>query len=120
MSVLLIDPDVNFRRALAIALRLDGVRAYEAKGPADAERLLGEVEPDVVHFHLLPPEMGTGFLDFLRERLPSCLVVVSTPWQEILDGARPHLGEGVVEMLRPFSPTALLDQIRNANCSRLP
>jgi DNA-binding response OmpR family regulator len=109
---LLLDNDANFRRALAIALRLDGMTVFEAEDPQEAEKLLESQTFDAVVLHLHVPGPHLDFIARLRARLPDCRVVVCNAHQEILDAARAAGFGPVLELRRPFGAKELLERLR--------
>jgi DNA-binding NtrC family response regulator len=54
-AVLLVDPDDNHRKSLAIALRLSGIDVTEARGPDDALEKARSARFDAVVVDLLTP-----------------------------------------------------------------
>lgn len=112
MRFLLLDNDANFRRALAIALRLDGMTVFEAEDPQEAEKLLESQTFDAVVLHLHVPGPHLDFIARLRARLPDCRVVVCNAHQEILDAARAAGFGPVLELRRPFGAKELLERLR--------
>lgn len=109
VRVLLLDSQANFRRALAIGLRLDGVEVHEAADLREAERLLDSETLDAVVIHLELPGPHLDFLALVRRRLPGCQIVVCHAHQEVLDAARvAHYGTAL-ELRLPFSAQDLLE-----------
>lgn len=112
VQLLLVDSDANFRRSLAIALRLDGITVHEADDLPAMERLLARHAFDAIVVHLTRPGMPLERIARLQERHPSCRVVVCNAHQEILDAARALLPRTVLQLLRPFGAAELLARLR--------
>jgi DNA-binding response OmpR family regulator len=114
MPALLVDGDENFRRALAVALRLEGLSVLEAASVEEAGAALavpGAIEAAVVDL-LLPgarPLLG---------RLPAGLrLVACSPHRESFAG----LPAAVETLQKPFGPAtliALLAPRSNGSASR--
>ena len=112
MRVLLLDSQANFRRALAIALRLDGVEVHEAEDLEEAERLLDSTSLDAVVLHLQIPGPHLDFVAQVRRQAPNCRIVVCHAHQEVLDAARAVHQGTVVELRIPFGARDLLELLR--------
>lgn len=68
LSILLVDADTNHRRALRVALHLEGVHVGEAESLAEAQRAVTEGAWNcVVVDLLLPLAEGRRALELLRE-----------------------------------------------------
>jgi DNA-binding NtrC family response regulator len=109
-SILLVDGDVNFRRALAIGLRLEGLRVAETGDPAEAGRLLasrGGFELALVDL-LLPWAPVFELLDRIRSRHRGTtpLLTCSRPDLFALVGCR---ALGVDHLEKPFPLERVLD-----------
>lgn len=108
VQLLLLDNDANFRRALAISLRLDGIMAFEATDVPTAEALASARRFDAAVLHMTDLEACAGFVAYLHERNPDCRVVICSSHEEMLVAARANLPQPVLELLRPFSANRLL------------
>lgn len=109
-SLLLVDDHENFRRALTIALRIEGFAVIEAESFWEAQALPLPTQLVAVVAHLLAPGDPLSFLDFVSERWPQCKRVVCSLHPESLEAARSHL-KGAIEIERPFSAKELLDAL---------
>lgn len=111
--MLLVDDDANFRRALAIGLRLEGHEVIEASSLDEADRSLERRPFDVVMVNLLLPG-GEG--SSLTERLATSpgdrLTVVVSPHPEALFAARARL-PAALQLQKPFSPSALTQLVQS-------
>jgi DNA-binding NtrC family response regulator len=106
-SILLVDGDVNFRRSLAIALRLDGVQVEEAGGPIEARRHLAAAPFDLAVVDLLlPPGDAVELIEWIRDRHPAIRPVACCARPEAFAVARMRLG-GVTRLEKPFAPERL-------------
>lgn len=107
-SILLIDDDANFRRALRIALRLEGVVAGEATSLEETRKAIDSHPYDCVLVNLL---LGTGdierLLALIRKRLPSAGRIACSVHPEILGTFSLQDPEAVV-LEKPFSLETLL------------
>lgn len=111
MRLLLLDSDANFRKALAIALRLDGVTVHEAEDLPTVERLLEAHAFDAIVLHLTQPGVPMDFIARLQDQNPRCRVVVCNAHQEVLDAMRAGLPRPVLELRRPFRAEELLARL---------
>lgn len=109
-SVLLVDDDANFRRALAIALRLDGLEVGEATTAAEARGALASRRFTAVLVDLM---LQDGEAHALLERLclgsDSRLAIACSPHPEALAAARDRI-PGVAPLRKPF-PSAELRRL---------
>ncbi|WP_373049491.1 response regulator [Vulgatibacter sp.] len=106
-SILLVDADANFRRALRIALTLDGVAVGEAATLDEARAALQQQRWDCALVDLLLPcGEGASVLELL-EQVSNLGVVVCSAHAELLAS---HVGRHVV-LEKPFSPQALLGTV---------
>jgi DNA-binding NtrC family response regulator len=108
-SILLVDADVNFRRALAIGLRLEGLGVVETGDPAEAGRLLasrGGFDLALLDL-LLPWSPVLELLDRIRTRHPDTrpILTCSRPDLFAVVGLR---AAGVERLEKPFPPEQLL------------
>jgi len=105
--VLLVDDDANFRRALAIALRLDGLEVGEATTAAEARDVLAEGRFTAVLVDLLLQDgEAHGLLEQLCLESPARLAIACSPHPEALAAAKERI-PGVAPLRKPF-PAALL------------
>lgn len=111
VRLLLLDSDANFRKALAIALRLDGVTVHEAEDLPTVERLLEAHAFDAIVLHLTQPGVPMDFIARLQDQNPRCRVVVCNAHQEVLDAMRAGLPRPVLELRRPFRAEELLARL---------
>ncbi len=105
-SILLIDADANFRRALRVALALEGVIVGEAIGLEEARAALRERRWDCAVVDLLLP-CGEG--PRALELVESCSVgaVACSAHAEMLA----PLAKRAVVLEKPFSPALLLASV---------
>ena len=117
-SLLLVDDDANFRRALAIALRLDGLDVCEASTAEEARGNLASRRFTAVLVDLL---LQDGEAHALLERLcveqPTRLAIACSAHPEALDAAGERI-PGVARLRKPFPPSELhrLLESRAAAC----
>lgn len=106
--MLLVDDDANFRRALAIALRLDGLEVSEASTAEEARGSLGSRRFTAVLVDLL---LQDGEAHALLERLclehTARLAIACSAHPEALDAAGERI-PGVTRLRKPFPPSELL------------
>lgn len=103
-SVLLVDGDVNFRRSLAIALRLDGVHVEEAGSPHEARRLLAGRPFDLAVVDLLLPLAdAVELVEWIRARHPETRPVLCSSRPEAFAVVRMRLA-GLARLEKPFPP----------------
>ncbi|HEY0839827.1 MAG TPA: response regulator [Vulgatibacter sp.] len=106
-SVLLVDDDANFRRALAIALRLDGMDVGEAATAEEARRLLDGGRFTVVLVELLLQDgEAHGLLEHLRLERRDCHAIVCSHHPEPLGAAKERL-PGLLLLQKPFRASEL-------------
>ncbi|AKU89674.1 response regulator [Vulgatibacter incomptus] len=122
LSVLLVDDEANFRRALAIAMRLDGHLVFETSNTADARAALERGAFDAVVINLLLQDgdalVLAGFLTGrIAERLSAApglpFPVLCSPHPEALRAARKQVPTAL-QLERPFTASALTDLVRSA------
>ena len=78
-SLLVVDDDAAFRRALAVELQRRDYRVAVAGSAAEALQGLATIEPDVVLLDLrLPDRSGLDVLKEVRERQPGAEVIMMT------------------------------------------
>lgn len=104
-SILLVDPDANFRRTLRVALALEGVAVGEASSLAEAARLLDHGDWNCVVLDLLLPfAEGRQAVEALRAR--GVAIIACSAHPELLRAAAERMD--VLE--KPFSPATLLER----------
>lgn len=107
-SILLVDGDVNFRRAMAIALRLEGVHVEEADGPVDARRRLASRPFDLALVDLfLPLGDAVELVELVRSRHPATRAILCCARPELFAAVRIRAPD-VGRLEKPFSPESLL------------
>lgn len=107
MRVLVIEDDLDVRKALVDLLREHGHPATPAGGGGDALAAVAAERPDVILLDLALPDMGGDeFLDALREdaRFESIPVVVMSGWARTIDPPVPVAGW----LPKPIDPRELL------------
>lgn len=106
-SILLVDSDTNFRRALAIGLRLEHYAVEEAGSLVEARRRLAARSFDFAVVDLLLP--GGDGLDLAASVLESsdCKVMISSAHQEAFQAAG-HRVPLALQLEKPFSVDQLL------------
>ena len=105
-SILLVDADANFRRALRVALSLDGIRVGEAASLEDAARALDEqCWSCVVVDLLLPLAEGPQVVELARRR--GVEVIACSTHRELLAQVA---STAAVLLEKPFSPGVLLER----------
>lgn len=108
-SILLIDDDANFRRALRIALALEGLRVTEAGSTDEARDAISGRSFDCVVVNLLTAGGDPKrLLEKVRTRNPSAGRIVCSVHPELLGTFR-LLDPDAVILEKPFSTEALLD-----------
>jgi DNA-binding NtrC family response regulator len=112
-SLLLADPDRNFRRAMEIALRLDGAEVAGADSLAEALALLANRR-----FELVVVDSLLGGADTLleRARASGAALVTTGAWPELLE--RPARRHGARALQKPFTAADLLPQPSRAAGAR--
>jgi DNA-binding response OmpR family regulator len=106
-SVLLVDPDRNFREALAVGLRLDGFLVGTSDSADEAARFLGAARFDAC--------LADAFLHGLdglaeaAERTGARLVLTGTH-EELIGRAARRL-RGALVLAKPFRPAELAARI---------
>lgn len=107
LSMLLVDDDANFRRALAVALRLEGHQVTEACSLDEASQALstGAFSAVLVDL-LLSLSEGVAVGEGPWRRLTDRLTIVCSPHPEALSAARTRLPTAL-QLQKPFSPSAL-------------
>ncbi len=109
-SILLVDGDHNFRRALAIALRLEGFAVEEAGSLLEARRRLGpHVDAAVVDL-LLPGGDGLELAESIRDGEPGTFLVVVSAHPEAFAAARARVPTAVA-LEKPFRVDGLLSML---------
>lgn len=107
-SILLVDDDANFRRALRIALRLEGLAVHEAASLDEADELLRDRTFDCAVINLLVAGMeALGLLERLERRHPGLGRIACSAHPELLGAAR-RRGDNVVLLEKPFTVETLL------------
>ncbi len=109
--LLLIDADTNFRRALAIGLRLEGLFVEEAAAPLDARRWFARRPFGTVVIDLLLP--GGDAIDLAeaaRARQPDCVLVLTSAHPEAFESARRRL-PGALFREKPFAVRHLIELV---------
>lgn len=106
-SILLVDADANFRRALRVALTLEGIRVGEAASLAEATAALDESHWDLALIDLLLPlAEGRLALELASQRgIPAIACSTHPELLAPLEGKVPVLA-------KPFTVAALLAAIR--------
>lgn len=105
MPTLLLDGDENFRRTLAVALRLEGVNAREAADVDQASALMSALTFRAVVVDLLVPG-ARGLVARLAASGEVRLLVCSTH-RESFDG----VPAGAARLEKPFTAEQLLARI---------
>jgi len=104
-SILLVDADANFRRALRVALSLDGIRVGEATSLEDATRAMDEQPWSCAVVDLLLPfAEGPRVVELAARR--GIHVVACSAHRELLAQVE---STAVVLLEKPFSPDCLLE-----------
>ena len=107
-SILLVDGDANFRRALAIALRLEGIRVEEAESPTEARRQLAAETFDLALVDLLLPiGEAVDLVELLRARHPGTRPILCCARPEAFAAVRQR-APGVRRLEKPFTPESVL------------
>lgn len=105
--MLLADNDANFRRVLAIALRLEGHRVAEVEDLEGACDALSRQKFSVVVVSLLlPGSEGCSATEPLWSRLVDRFTIVCSPHPEALVAAQTRL-PFTLQLQKPFSPGML-------------
>lgn len=105
--MLLVDDDANFRRALAIALRLDGLTVTEATTAAEARVALASDRFTAVLVDLLLQDgEAHALLEHLCHDSPARLAIACSPHPEALAAAEERI-PGVARLRKPFPATVL-------------
>ena len=115
--ILVADDDQDVRAALRVALEVEG---YEVEAVPNGERAMQAHEKrpaDVLITDLFMPERdGLETVKYCRARNPGMLIVVISGWRRAqkVDHLAVALHAGADAILRkPFTPSELLDQLRN-------
>jgi len=115
--MLLVDDDANFRRALAIGLRLEDHEVVEVASLEDASLVLATRPFDVVLVNLLlPGGEGSSLSEHLGAALGDRVTVVVSPHPEALNAARTRI-PAALQLQKPFTPSALTQLVQEHHTS---
>ena len=110
--ILLVDDEVSIQRALAPLLRSRGYKVDVAGSGADALRLFGEHQPDLVVLDLgLPDIDGIEVCRRIRQEASVPIIILSARGREADKVAALDLGADDY-VTKPFGPEELLARIR--------
>ncbi len=113
LPILVVEDDAALREAICDTLELAGQAVLSAAGGEEALALLARrsVALVVSDVRMLPVD-GIALLKEIRSRLPHLPVVLMTAFADV-DRAVEAMRAGACDfLLKPFEPTALLDQVR--------
>ena len=111
--ILIVDDDERFRRALLLALSVQGHRTTGAAGGAEALEVLGRQTPDLILLDWRMPGMsGRETCHAIRARSGVPVIVISS--DRSLTGAEVATAGGTDFLPKPFSIADLLAHIRAA------
>jgi two-component system, NarL family, response regulator LiaR len=121
IRVMLIDDHTMVRKGLGIFLQVfdDLQLAGEAESGADAIRLCGEIQPDVVLMDMVMPDMdGAAATRIIRQQFPEVQVIVLTSFKEG-ERIKNALEAGAIGyLLKDVSADELAKAIRSAHAGR--
>lgn len=112
-TILVVEPDVLVRSAVADYLRECGFRVLEASTAGETRRLLDDgVEIDILFSAVdLPDETGFELAQWMREKRPGTRVILAAGSSGMAKKASDTCEDGPV-LTRPFSHQELERQIR--------
>lgn len=118
-TILVVDDEPDIRQLVQLNLELDGHRVITAANGNEALALLGGDLPDVMLLDLNMPELdGWAVLQRIKEagdadvsRIP---VLMLTAYDTADNRVRGGIEGAIRYLTKPFSPTALRDEIRDA------
>ncbi|WKZ37434.1 MAG: response regulator transcription factor [Anaerolineales bacterium] len=121
IRVLLVDDHTMVRKGLGTFLQVfdDLLLAGEAESGANAIRLCGEIQPDVVLMDMVMPDMdGAAATRIIRQQFPQVQVIVLTSFKEG-DLIKNALEAGAIGyLLKDVSADELAKAIRSAHAGR--
>lgn len=118
-TILVVDDEPDIRALVQLNLELDGHRVITAANGAEALELVADEVPDVMLLDLMMPEVdGWTVLETIKaasdldvNRIPVLMLTANDAADARVRGGI----EGAIRFLtKPFSPTALRDEIRAA------
>jgi two-component system, NarL family, response regulator LiaR len=118
---MLVDDHTMVRKGLGTFLQVfdDLLLAGEAESGADAIRLCGEVQPDVVLMDIVMPDMdGAAATRIIRQQFPQVQIIVLTSFKEG-ERIKKALEAGAIGyLLKDVSADELAKAIRSAHAGR--
>jgi two-component system, NarL family, response regulator LiaR len=121
IRVILVDDHTMVRKGLGTFLQVfdDLLLAGEAESGADAIRLCGEVQPDVVLMDIVMPGMdGAATTRIIRQQFPQVQIIVLTSFKEG-ERIKEALEAGAIGyLLKDVSADELAKAIRSAHAGR--
>jgi DNA-binding NtrC family response regulator len=110
VTLLVVDDDQSFRRALRRLLQLERISVIEADGGEAAIRAIEEDESQVIDAVVtdmaMPAGSGPELIAVLREHRPSLPLVAMTAWTPLPSGLPP-----VPVLQKPFELKELIDAV---------
>ncbi|MFH1069343.1 MAG: response regulator [Candidatus Glassbacteria bacterium] len=113
-KVLLVDDDLDFRRAVSSILRINGYTVIEEPRPLAVIKTIAEEDPDLVLLDLYMP--GGGGVDLLRtmRELKMAVPVIVVSGRISVEDFNELRQLGVAEMLaKPINKTNLLAKVKS-------
>jgi len=118
-TILVVDDEPDIRQLVQLNLELDGHKVLTASNGAEALQMLGAELPDVMLLDLNMPELdGWAVLQRIKEAgdtdVSHIPVLMLTAYDTADNRVRGGIEGAIRYLTKPFSPTALRDEIRDA------